>query len=445
MSFNILDTVKGYLTPELISKASSFLGESDNSMLKALSGILPTVLSGMISKSASGGHGATEVFNTASTAHSSGLLGSLGNVFDDGGGMLNKGADILKGLFGDKINGIISTVSSFAGIKNSSASSLFSMAAPAAAGALGKHAAENNLDAGGLASLLGSQKSTIMSMLPAGLGGIASMLGLGNASDGVSAVSGAALDKAKQVYTHTDDRVKKAGSLDFLAWLLPLLLAAILVWWFLLGGKAGCNKTNTGEPGSDTAHIAAGPTENTPSDYMASLTLPAVTIDTATGIVNYDLGKEIEFTLPDGAKFVAAERGFESQLLEFIKNGSIDTVNKSANWMNMFDVQFKSGGNTYTGKAEAQLKNCAAILKAYPAVKIKLGGYTDNTGSASANTRISQQRADKVKADIIKMGAATGQVTEAVGYGPEFPVCEANDTKECQARNRRVACKVAVK
>jgi K(+)-stimulated pyrophosphate-energized sodium pump len=111
----------------------------------------------------------------------------------------------------------------------------------------------------------------------------------------------------------------------------------------------------------------------------------------------------------------------------------------------MFDVQFKTGGNEYTGKAEAQLKNCAAILKAYPAVKIKLGGYTDNTGTEDVNIRVSQKRADKVKADLVKMGAKADQITEAVGYGPKFPVCEANDTPECKARNRRVACKVAVK
>lgn len=39
------------------------------------------------------------------------------------------------------------------------------------------------------------------------------------------------------------------------------------------------------------------------------------------------------------------------------------------------------------------------------------------------------------------MGATPDQVTEAVGYGPKFPVCEANDTPDCKARNRRVACK----
>jgi OmpA-OmpF porin, OOP family len=444
MSFNILDAVKGHLTPDLISKASSFLGESESGIAKAVSGILPTVLSGMVSKASSGHGGATEVFNAAKETNSSGMLGGLGNIFSDGGGMLNKGMDLLKGLFGDKLNGIIGTISSFAGIKNSSVSSLFSMAAPVAAGTLGKHAADSNLDAGGLASMLSSQKGSIMNMLPSGLSGLTSMLGLGKVGDAVSSITGAGKETVKNVYHTTEDTVRKAGGFGWLAWLLPLLLAAALVWWFLLGGKSSCNNSGTGTKGDDTTHIATEPVVNN-TDNTTTVSLPAVKIDSLTGEVAYDLGKDIEFTLPDGAKFTAAENGFESQLFGFIKDGTIDTANKSANWFNMFDVQFKTGGNDYTGKAEAQLKNCAAILKAYPAVKIKLGGYTDNTGSAEGNVKISQKRADKVKADLIKMGATADQISEAVGYGPQFPVCEANDTPECKARNRRVACKVAVK
>lgn len=442
MSFNILDAVKGHLTPDLISKASSFLGESESGVGKAISGILPTVLGGLVSKASSGGAGATEIFNAAKESHSSGLLGGLGNFFGDGGGLLEKGMGLVKSLFGDKASGIIDTISGFAGIKSSSASSLLSMAAPVAAGTLGKHAADNNLDAGGLASLLSSQKSSIMNMLPGGLSGLAGMLGLGKAGDVISSVTGSAKEHTAAAHGHVEDMAKKTGG--GLKLLLPLLLLALAGFgiWYL---SKGCNKKDSEAAGGEhDGHKTEAVTAGGETVKPAAAELPKVTID-STGLVVYDLGADKEFSLPDGVKFTAAANGFESQLLNFIQNGAIDTVNKSANWFNMFDVQFKTGGNTYTGKAEAQLKNCAAILKAYPAVKIKLGGYTDNTGAADANKRISQQRADRVKADLVKMGAKAEQVVEAVGYGPEHPVCEANDTPECKARNRRVACKVAVK
>jgi OmpA-OmpF porin, OOP family len=445
MSFNIFDAVKGHLTPDLISKASSFLGENESSVTKAVSGILPSVLGGMVSKASSGNSGATEIFNAAKSTHDSGFLGGIGNVFSDGGGMLNKGVDLLKGLFGDKLSGIVGTLASFAGIKTSSASSLFSLAAPLAAGTLGKHAIDSKMDAGGLASLLSSQKSSIMNMLPAGLGGLSSMLGLGNIGGAVSSMTSGAADKVKGAHSYAEDTVRKSGGLGWLTWLLPLLLAGGLVWWFLLGGKSSCNASKTGGT-ADTTQVTtptiSGPEGTTPT---VNTTAPSVKIDSATGVVMYDLGADKEFSLPDGSKFMAAANGFEGQLLNFIQTGTVDTVDKSANWFNMFDVQFITGGNKYAGKAEAMLKNTAAIMKAYPAVKIKLGGYTDNTGKEDANVRISQQRADRVKADLVAMGVKADQIVEAVGYGPKFPACEANDTPECKARNRRVACKVAVK
>jgi OmpA-OmpF porin, OOP family len=440
MSFNILDAVKGHLTPDLISKASSFLGESDSAVGKAISGILPSVLGGLISKSTSGSAGADEVFNMAKESHSSGFLGGIGNIFSDRGGLLNKGTGLLKNIFGHKADGIIDAIAGFAGIKKSSATSLMSMAAPTALSALGKHATDSGLSAGGLMNLLSSQKSSIMNMLPVGLSSLAGMLGLGKISDTVSSFSNGSKKTLSAAGNYAEDTARKAGG--GMKWLLPLLLVAgaVFAGWYLW---KGCNKKDVtvGGTGVDTT-VVINPAS---TDVNTTIAIPSITLDSVSGLVSYDLGNDIEFTLPDGVKFMAAERGFESQLLGFIKDGNIDTVNKSANWFNMFDVQFKSGGNAYTGKAEAQLKNCGAILKAYPAVKIKLGGYTDNTGSVDANTKISQQRADRVKDDLIKMGATADQIFEAVGYGPQFPVCQANDTKECQARNRRVACKVAIK
>lgn len=436
MSFNLLDAVKGHFNSDMISKAASFLGENEGGISKALGGIIPSVLSGLTSKAASS-QGAEEVASMAKEAHSGGILSNLGGFLGDGS-LLSKGADLLKGLFGSKASGIIDAIAGFAGIKSSSASSLMSMAAPATLGAIGQHAEQNNLGASGISALLANSKGLWSGLVPAG---ISSMLGIsGAAKETITAATGGS-DHGHHDAGHDSDEAAGGG----VRWLVPLLLLAALAFlaWWLLQNK-GCSKTTPGgDHGGGThadttkGHIGGG------GDTLTA-TMPKITID-STGMVSYDLGKEVEFTLPDGVKFMAAENGFESQLLKFIKTGAIDSVNKSANWFNMFDVQFKTGGNEYAGKALAQLKNCGAILKAYPNVKIKLGGYTDNTGPADVNKRISQQRADKVKSDLIKMGAAAAQVTEAVGYGPEFPVCAPNDTKECQARNRRVACKVASK
>ncbi|MCD1125180.1 OmpA family protein [Jinshanibacter sp. LJY008] len=77
-----------------------------------------------------------------------------------------------------------------------------------------------------------------------------------------------------------------------------------------------------------------------------------------------------------------------------------------------------------------------AILKAYPNVKLKLGGYTDNTGTEEINLKLSQDRADSVRAQMIQLGADASRL-EAKGYGSEHPVAP-NDTDENRAKNRRI-------
>jgi outer membrane protein OmpA-like peptidoglycan-associated protein len=423
MSFNILEAVKGHLTPDLISKATKFLGENESGVAKAMSGILPVVLSGMVSKASSGGAGASEVFNAAKQTHSSGFLGGLGNLFGDSGGMLGKGLDLVKGLFGHKLDGIINTISSFAGVKSSSVSSLLSMAAPMAAGTLGKHAVENNLDAGGLASMLSSQKSSIMNMLPGGLSGIAGMLGIGKASDAVSSLASGTRERVTTNYS--DDTRASGGGMGWLKWLLPLLLAGGLGWWFLLGGKNSCNKT-TPAATSDTTVTVPG------IDTAATLIAPPIT------------GAEsLKVKLPDGTELDAFKGGIEEKLVgflntEWMKLGE-DSLKKI--WFDFDNLNFKTGKSEITPESQQQVNNMIAILKAYPNAKLKIGGYTDKVGNEEINKKLSGERANAVKASLDKAGVGK-QVLGAEGYGSQFAKYPADAPESDRVKDRHVSVSV---
>jgi OmpA-OmpF porin, OOP family len=438
MSFNILDAVKGHFSSDLIGKAASFLGESEGGVSKAVGGILPTVLSGLASKAASS-DGANEVAKMAGDAHNSGFLGNIGGFFSDGGGLLAKGAGLLSSLFGNKVGGIVDAISGFAGIKGSSVNSLLSLAAPVALGSLGKHAADNNLGASGIGSLLSSSSSSWSSLLPSGLGSLVGGLGLGGVTNAFSSASGKVEDAAGKVGGYATGAAEEVAerSGGALKWLLPLLLLGGLgagAWyWFNNKSKApeGTDKVVTGD---------------TTNKGGAAVAVPKITIDSVTGVVNYDLGALSDLELPGGAKLTGvAKDGFENTLVGFIKTGTIDTVNKKANWFTLHDVQFVSGKTTYaTDKALAQIKNVGAILKAYPNVTLKLGGYTDISGIAANNKALSQSRADQVKKDLLANGATANQIAEAVGYGSEFAEAKDGD-KEGMARDRKTSAKVASK
>ncbi len=435
-TFNLLDIAKSYFNNELVSKVSSHLGENEGGISKAISAIFPSVIGTIADKASSSPDAADAVAKMASTQNEGGILNSISSFLhpDSSQNMLGQSSSLISSLFGNggSSNMLTNLVSSFAGVKSSSVGTILSMAVPTILGLIGKHTKENNLSSGAMSSMLGEQKKSAMSMLPAGFS-------LSSLTGGTSSVASTVSSAATSTYNNVEE--KAAGGMK---WLLPLLLIAGLAaaaWYFF---KDGCNKP-TGDTTVTT--IETTPVQNTTATNTTVTTVaPKVTVDSVTGFVNYDLGAPMDLKLSNGTVLAGvATNGFEANLVNFLNTGSIDTVNKKANWFNIHDVQFKSGGTEYASqKAVAQVKNVAAILKAYPNAVLKIGGYTDITGDAAKNKALSQSRADKLMKDIIADGAAATQVKEAIGYGSEFAEAKAGD-KEGMARDRRTAAKVSSK
>lgn len=76
------------------------------------------------------------------------------------------------------------------------------------------------------------------------------------------------------------------------------------------------------------------------------------------------------------------------------------------------------------------------VMKNNPDVKFEIDGHTDNTGESAHNLTLSQQRADAVKAQLIKMGIDESRLTTK-GFGDTKPM-DSNDTPEGKSNNRRV-------
>lgn len=103
-------------------------------------------------------------------------------------------------------------------------------------------------------------------------------------------------------------------------------------------------------------------------------------------------------------------------------------------------IAFNSGSATLTESSFAALDALATLMKENAGILLKLSGYTDSSGNAATNLRLSKDRAAAVKSYIVSQGIAEGRL-EAEGYGISNPRAD-NSTAEGRALNRRVEMEI---
>jgi succinyl-CoA synthetase beta subunit len=100
------------------------------------------------------------------------------------------------------------------------------------------------------------------------------------------------------------------------------------------------------------------------------------------------------------------------------------------------DVKFVTGGSAVAAESSAVLQSMAGNLKGCAALKLEIGGHTDNVGKPESNLKLSQARAEAVMAVLVKAGIEAGRIS-AKGYGDTQPAAD-NATAEGRQKNRRV-------
>ena len=203
--------------------------------------------------------------------------------------------------------------------------------------------------------------------------------------------------------------------------------------------------------GGHTADASGTPIEAQISQGEGEEMMPVDEVVVIDGMLNadgnfeYNVGDLFQLSLFDNTMLEVGKNSSEARLVKLIEDKSLTTPEQfKENWITLDRTYFKTGSDELTEGSEQQLKNIVAILKAYPKAAIRLGGYTDNTGSAEGNLKLSERRANSVLNKLVALGANKAQLS-AQGYGQEHPICEANDTDECKAKNRRIDIRLTAK
>src|SRR5262249_30212697 len=136
---------------------------------------------------------------------------------------------------------------------------------------------------------------------------------------------------------------------------------------------------------------------------------------------NVNLGAFIDKKLPNGMNLHIPTNGIENKLLAFIQDQSKSVDNTT--WFSFDRLEFETDSAKLKPSSREQLENIASILKAYPQVTVKVGGYTDNTGDAAHNLKLSEDRADSTINELENLGISRSRLA-AEGYGEQFPVAD---------------------
>jgi len=104
-------------------------------------------------------------------------------------------------------------------------------------------------------------------------------------------------------------------------------------------------------------------------------------------------------------------------------------------------VTFRTGQAVLEQAFEAEFDRGVAFIRSCPGCSIVIEGHTDNVGPAAYNRKLSRQRADVVRAALIKRLGSAPQI-QVAGFGEERPVAD-NRTQEGRLRNRRVLISIS--
>lgn len=272
MSTNLLSLAQQALGSDFSKLAGQFLGESPDATQSAMTSLLPAVLGGIANKGATteGASGLMSLIKGANLDVNA--LGNIAGLFGGGGSAMNSlmkvGANsLVPALFGNKSGGLVSALSSAAGIKSTSATNLIAMVVSVVFMFLKKFIGEKGLNANSLASLLSSQgpslKGALDSRITNALGfanPAAFLSGLGSQATDTAARAGAAVAAGAGATAVA----AKSGFSRWLPWIIGAV-ALLMLWNLFSGGPA------TPPAPAPAPKVSAPAPASTPAPAAASL------------------------------------------------------------------------------------------------------------------------------------------------------------------------------
>ena len=289
MATNLVSSIMQFLTPEMVAKIARTLGIDPDVAQKLVSAAVPAILAsvaGLAAKPA-GAQQLSETLEQQRPDMLSQITSAIGGP--DQMAIADTGSSLLSTLLGGSgLNGLVSAVSSFAGVNQNAGKSALGLIAPMVMGALGQQQRRGGLDANGLANLLSSQKDQIAAAMPSGLADMLGARGMLDALDGnmrrgaasataaAGRMAGTMSDTAMGANQLASAAARKPLAASWPLSILGLIVLAGLGWYFLGDHEQQLAEQTRGLMNKATEDVAT----NTPNaaDVSADLTASVDTV-----------------------------------------------------------------------------------------------------------------------------------------------------------------------
>ncbi|MFY7826299.1 MAG: DUF937 domain-containing protein [Flectobacillus sp.] len=458
---NLIVELKELLGGDISAKAASLVGEKEDKVKLAIEGLVPTIIGGIM-KRASNEAGATTLMNAIQKGgHDGAILSQISSVVNDPESfakVVEKGHSLVSMLLPDKKSSIATLISQFAGVRNSTATSLLAFVMPVVIGRLGKVVASQNADKSTLANTVLELKGYLLGETPENLQvKMIDVLGLSTFMSQelkpVQFASGAPLRSpgvpAPAAPKATDDRdnVVTYSSKNYEVddeerqplpkWVLPAGLIAVVV--------AAAVYFLANYDWQSTFASAPDEVDSTQVEQVTGAEIDTTALPKDTTIANVDSSNtaaEVKLTsiaLPNGQSIETLPGSFVERFTKYVA----DTASRPAQVFTLENVNFEGNTSTLVAGSDKNVQDLAKIMTAFPKVQVKITSHTDNAGDTLQNKKLSLKRAFAIRNMLVTNGISAIRI-DFDGKGPFVPVAS-NSTEEGKAKNRRIEVKVVKK
>ncbi len=149
-------------------------------------------------------------------------------------------------------------------------------------------------------------------------------------------------------------------------------------------------------------------------------------------LYKHKLSEETQKALGQLSQMPMTQGNLGSQMVEFIRDGIYDYGEQ----FKFIELRWKNNTAEIIPKFRAEIDELAKIMVLFPNMRIKMECYTDNHGDVKKLEKLSQERVDYIKKEVVSVGVNPERI-EAKGFGSKYPVAD-NKTMEGQLINNRI-------